>query len=54
VRPALGHDGLIWLDPAGFQIAKSDSMPGGPDANASRRDYELVNDAFGVRVVRTY
>ncbi len=54
VRPVPGSDGVIWLDPAGFQIAQSVSMPGEPDVNASRRDYELVNDAFGVRVVRTY
>jgi hypothetical protein len=54
VRPMPGSAGVIWLDPAGFQIAESVSMPGEPDGNASRRDYELVNDAFGVRVVRTY
>lgn len=54
VRPVPAPDGVIWLDPAGFQIAQSLSMPGDPDVNASRRDYELVNDAFGVRIVRTY
>jgi hypothetical protein len=54
VRPVNGPDGVIWLDPAGFKVAQSGAMPGEPDANASRRDYELVNDAFGVRVVRTY
>jgi hypothetical protein len=54
VRPVSGSDGVIWLDPGGFRIAQSVSMPGEPDANASRRDYELVNDAFGVRVLRTY
>lgn len=54
VRPVSGSDGVIWLDPAGFRIAQSTSMPGEPDANASRRDFELVNDAFGVRVVQTY
>ena len=54
VRPVLNADGVLWLDPAGFQVAQSVSMPDDPDANTSRRDYELVNDAFGVRVVRTY
>ena len=54
VRPVPAPDGVIWLDPAGFQIAQSLSMPGDPNVNASRRDYELVNDAIGVRIVRTY
>lgn len=54
VRPMPGHDGVTWLDPAGFRVAQSASMPGGPDTNPSRGDYELINDAFGVRVVRTY
>ncbi|WP_417260648.1 DEAD/DEAH box helicase [Celeribacter sp.] len=54
VRPVFRQDSVIWLDPAGFQVATSASVPGGSEANASRRDYELVNDASGVRVVRTY
>ena len=54
VRPLPVADGVLWLDPAGFQVAQSASMPGDPDANMARRDYEVVNDAFGVRVVRTY
>ena len=54
VRPLIGPDGVIWLDPAGYQVAQSELMPSGSDGNASTRDYELLNDAYGVRVVRTF
>ena len=51
VRPIATTDGVIWIDPGGFQVAKSISIPGASDANPSQRDYELFNDASGVRVV---
>lgn len=54
VRPLPTPDGIIWLDPAGFQIARSASVPGETDIDLSRRDYELVNDGSGVRIVQTY
>lgn len=54
VRPVNSVDGVIWIDPAGFQVAASASIPGNPDTNTSKQDYELLNDTFGVRVVRTY
>lgn len=54
VRPIATTDGVIWIDPGGFQVAKSISIPGASDANPSQRDYELFNDASGVRVVCTY
>lgn len=54
VRPVLGPDRVIWLDSSGFQVAQSISMSSESAANASRRDYEPINDAFGVRVVRSY
>lgn len=54
VRPVIGAHGVVWLDPAGYQVAHSSSLPGGPGEQPSQRDYELVNDAFGLRVFRTF
>jgi hypothetical protein len=54
VRPLATEDVVIWLDPAGFQVAQSSGLPGSPNEDPSRRDYELLNDAVGARIVRTY
>ncbi|MCI9868656.1 DEAD/DEAH box helicase [Rhizobium skierniewicense] len=54
VRPVTGPNGVIWLDPAGYQVAHSVSLPGDLGEKPPQRDYELVNDIFGSRVVRTF
>ena len=54
VRPLANGNGVTWLDPAGFQVAHSKGMPGRPDEDPAGRDYELISDALGVRVFRTY
>lgn len=53
VRPIRQGDGVAWIDPAGYRVARSDALPPGAD-RPERHDFEVANDAFGVRVVRTF
>ena len=53
VRPTsrVGH--VAWLDPAGFEVARSEEMPWAA-ADPERHDYVVANDTFGIRVFRSY
>lgn len=53
VRPVDRDDGVTWIDPAGYRIALSDTLPPGVE-RPERHDFEVANDRFGVRVMRTY
>jgi hypothetical protein len=56
VRPLATENGggVLWIDPAGYQVAFSEAPSGFSWEKVSQRDYELTSDALGVRVRRTF
>lgn len=54
VRPVLRDGIVLWLDPAGFEVASGQIIPGAGAARPARHDYVIANDQFGVRVTRTF
>jgi|TARA_R100001129_G_scaffold107803_2_gene73803 hypothetical protein len=53
VRPILTEDGVLWIDPAGYRVARSGALPPGSE-RTERHDFEIVNDQFGVRAIKTF
>jgi hypothetical protein len=53
VRPIPTDGGVIWIDPAGFKVALSDTIPASPQ-HPERHDFMVANELFGVRVTRTF
>ncbi|KTQ84213.1 DNA helicase [Aureimonas ureilytica] len=54
VRPIVRDGAVTWLDPAGFEVASGQSIPGAGAGRPAGHDYVIANDQFGVRVTQTF